>query len=168
LPKYFGGWDNTFRFYGFDINVLFYYSGGNHVYNGTKASLRDNRPWNNAKEHLTRWTKPGDITNIPRIVNGDNVSNGSSVWISENVEKGDFIKLRNISIGYSLPGKVLNKLNVSSARIYVSALNLFTITNYTGFDPEISTNGNSNGAPSVDKNSVPQARTFNFGINVGF
>jgi hypothetical protein len=59
-------------------------------------------------------------------------------------------------------------MGISSLRVYAQAMNAFTLTNYTGFDPEISANGNTNGAPSVDRNSVPQARSFNFGINVGF
>lgn len=168
LPKWFGGWENTFRYQGFDLNVLVYFSGGNYVYNGTKAGLHDNRVWNSAKDVLNRWQKPGDVTNIPRIVFGDNVSNGSSMVISENVEKGDFLKVRNIAIGYTLPKTVTDRFKISSVRFYVAALNPFTITGYSGFDPEISSNGNANGGPSVDRNSVPLARTLNFGLNVGF
>jgi TonB-linked SusC/RagA family outer membrane protein len=168
LPKYFGGLDNSFRFKGVDLNVLIYYSGGNYVYNGTKAGLHDNRNWNNAKDALERWTKPGDDAKWPRVVFGDNISNGSSFPISNNVEKGDFIKVRNISLGYSLPRNVVDRINMNSIRVYVAALNPFTFTSYSGFDPEIQTNGNSNGAPSVDRNSAALARTVNVGINVGF
>jgi hypothetical protein len=169
LPTWTGGWENTFRYKNFDLNMLFFFSGGNYIYNGTKAGLRDMRVWNNSTEVFTnRWKKPGDITNIPRVVFGDNVSNGSAVVISENVEKGDFLKLRNVTFGYTLPKSVLSKMGISSLRVYAQAMNAFTLTNYTGFDPEISANGNTNGAPSVDRNSVPQARSFNFGINVGF
>lgn len=168
LPKWTGGWDNTFRYKGFDLNFLFFFSGGNYIYNGTKAGLRDNRNWNSAKEVTTRWQKVGDVTAIPRVVFGDNISNGSGLVISENVEKGDFLKLRNVSIGYMLPSNLLEKAKISSFRLYASVQNAFTLTNYSGFDPEISTNGNSNGAPSVDRNSVGQARTITLGINVGF
>ena len=168
LPKWYGGWDNNLRYKGFDVNILVYYSGGNYVYNGTKAGLRDNRNWNNSKEVLTRWTKAGDVTNIPRYVFGDNISNGSGLVISENVEKGDFVKVRNISIGYTLPRKITDRAGLSNVRFYVAALNPFTFTNYTGFDPEISSNGNTPGSPSVDRNSVPLSRTFNFGLNLGF
>jgi TonB-dependent starch-binding outer membrane protein SusC len=168
LPKWTGGWDNTFRYKTFDLNFLFFFSGGNYVYNGTKAGLRDQRSWNNSAETLTRWTKAGDQTDIPRIVFGDNISNGSGVVISENVEKGDFVKLRNITLGYSIPKNIADKLHINNFRFYVQVLNAFTLTNYTGYDPEISSNGNGNGNPSVDRNSVPQARSFNFGINIGF
>ena len=168
LPKWTGGWDHTIQYKNFDFNVLLFFSGGNYIYNGTKAGLRDNRNWNNAKEVLQRWTKPGDQTNIPRIVFGDNLSNGSGIVISENVEKGDFAKIRNISLGYSLPKKISERIKISSLRLYGSVQNAFVFTKYTGYDPEVSANGNSNAAPNVDRNSVPQARTFTFGLNVGF
>ncbi|MFY7653261.1 MAG: SusC/RagA family TonB-linked outer membrane protein, partial [Chitinophagaceae bacterium] len=167
LPRWTGGWDNTIRFKNFDFNVLFFFSGGNYVYNGTKAGLRDMRSWNNSTEMLTRWQKAGDRTNIPRLVFGDNISNGSGVVMSENVEKGDFLKVRNIALGYSLPKAALDRIGISSLRFYIQAQNAFTFTSYTGYDPEISSNGNGNGNPSVDRNSVPMARTINFGLNVG-
>jgi hypothetical protein len=168
LPKYFGGFDNTVRYKGFDFNILLYFSGGNYIYNGTKAGLHDNRNWNNAADAMERWTKPGDNAKWPKVIFGDNVSNGSGIVISENVEKGDFIKGRNISLGYTLPSRIIGRTGFNSTRIYVSALNAFTITDYSGFDPEIQSNGNSNGAPSVDRNSTPLARTINVGINIGF
>lgn len=168
LPKYTGGWDNTFRFKGFDLNILMFFSGGNYVYNGTKAGLRDARNWNSMKEVTTRWQKTGDVTNIPRVVFGDNISNGSGIVISENVEKGDFIKARNIALGYTMPKSVTDKMGINSIRFYGGIQNAFTITKYTGFDPETSTNGNANGSPSVDRNSVPQSRTIVAGVNIGF
>jgi hypothetical protein len=90
------------------------------------------------------------------------------VVISENVEKGDFMKLRNLAIGFSLPKSALDKIGISSARFYVQGQNLFMLTKYSGFDPEISSNGNGNGNPSVDRNSVPMARSINVGLNIGF
>ncbi|MCX8020738.1 MAG: TonB-dependent receptor, partial [Chitinophagaceae bacterium] len=168
LPKWQGGFDNTFRYKNFDLNILLFFSGGNYVYNGSKAGLRDQRSWNNAKEVLNRWQKPGDVTNIPRVVFGDNISNGSGIVISENVEKGDFIKGRNITLGYTAPKVITDKLGISSLRFYVQMQNAFTITKYTGFDPETSSNGNGFGNPSVDRNSVPQARSINAGFNIGF
>ncbi|HEX8314264.1 MAG TPA: TonB-dependent receptor [Flavisolibacter sp.] len=168
LPKWFGGFDNTVRWKGLDFNMLLFFSGGNYVYNGTKAGLHDNRNWNNAKDALDRWTKPNNNAKWPRVVYNDNFSNGSAIQISNNVEKGDFLKVRNITLGYSLPRTLIEKAKLSSVRVYVAAFNALTFTNYSGFDPEIQTNGNSNGAPSVDRNSTPMARTFNFGLQVGF
>jgi TonB-linked SusC/RagA family outer membrane protein len=176
LPKYFGGFDNTVRYKGFDFNILLYFSGGNYVYNGSKAGLHDNRQWNNAADALNRWQKAGDNAEWPKVVYGDNVSNGSAIVMTNNIEKGDFIKGRNISLGYTLPKNLLTKVNLSSVRLYVAALNAFTITDYSGFDPEIQTNNGAstaseqvvNAGPSVDRNAAPQARTLNVGINIGF
>ena len=78
------------------------------------------------------------------------------------------MKVRNITLGYSLPRSIMEKAKLSSVRVYVAAFNALTFTSYSGFDPEIQTNGNSNGAPSVDRNSTPMARTINFGLQVGF
>jgi TonB-linked SusC/RagA family outer membrane protein len=168
LPKWFGGFDNTVRWKGIDFNVLLFFSGGNYVYNGTKAGLHDNRNWNSAKNAMNRWTKPGDNAEWPRMVFSDNVSNGSGLPMSNNVEKGDFVKVRNVTLGYNLPRAVSERIKLNSVRVYVAAFNALTFTKYSGFDPEIQTNGNSNGAPSVDRNSTPLARTFNFGLQVGF
>lgn len=168
LPKWQGGWDNTFKYKNFDMNILLFFSGGNYVYNGSKSGLRDMRSWNNMKDMLTRWQKPGDITDIPRVVFGDNISNGSGIVISENVEKGDFLKARNITFGYTAPKNVTDRVGISSIRFYIQMQNAFTFTKYSGFDPEISSNGNGFGNPSVDRNSVPQARSLNIGINLGF
>ncbi len=168
LPRWFGGFDNTFRWKGLDLNLLFYYSGGNYVYNGTKAGLHDNRNWNNSKDALNRWTKAGDNAEWPRVVFGDNISNGSGLPMSNNVEKGDFVKLRNVTLGYSLPKSLVERATLASARIYVAAFNALTFTKYSGFDPEIQTNGNDNSAPSVDRNSAPLARTINVGLQIGF
>ena len=168
LPKWFGGLDNTFRYKGIDFNMLLFFSGGNFVYNGSKAGLHDNRQWNNAADAMERWTKPGEEAKWPRVVFGDNISNGSGLPISNNIEKGDFLKLRNITLGYSLPRTLAERAKLNSVRVYVAAFNALTFSGYSGFDPEIQTNGNSNGAPSVDRNSVPMARTLNFGLQVGF
>ncbi|MBK9149853.1 MAG: TonB-dependent receptor [Saprospiraceae bacterium] len=168
LPTYFGGLNNNFRFKSLDLNVFFQFSGGNYIYNGTKAGLRDMRQWNNHTDVLDRWTPENTNGSIPRVVFGDNVSNGSALPISENVEKGDFIRLRNVVLGYTLPKSLTNKISISNLRLYGQIQNAFVITDYTGADPEISSNGNTNIAPGVDRNSVGQGRTYTFGLQVGF
>jgi TonB-linked SusC/RagA family outer membrane protein len=169
LPTYYGGFDNTFKYKGFDLNMLIYFSGGNYMFNGTKTTIRTPTTANHDMEVLSRWQKPGDVTNVPRLVFGDNISNGSRDFvISESVEKADFIKLRNLSIGYTIPDILSSKIGVSKVRFYSSVLNAFVITKYTGFDPEISSNKNSTGTPSVDFHSPPMARTFTFGLNIVF
>jgi TonB-dependent starch-binding outer membrane protein SusC len=89
--------------------------------------------------------------------------------ISENVEKADFLKLQTATLGYSIPtAGLIGKSGINSLRIYGQVFNAFVLTEYTGSDPEISTNGNSNLSPGVERNTVPQGRTFTLGLNVGF
>jgi TonB-linked SusC/RagA family outer membrane protein len=168
LPTFYGGLDNTFRFKGIDLGVFFQYSGGNYIYNGTKSGLHDQRFWNNATDIKNHWTTENKNAEWPRVVYGDNVSNGSSIVMSQNVEKGDFIRLRNVSLGYTFPSKMINGLKLSNARVYVQVQNAALFTKYSGIDPEISVNGGSNLAPGVDRNSVGQARSYTAGINVSF
>lgn len=167
-PAWYGGFDNNFKYKNFDLNLLLTFQGGFYVYNGTKAGLRDNRFWNSSVEVLNRWQKAGDVTEIPRIVFGDNVSNGSAFAQSQNVERGDFLKVRNLSFGYTLPRKLTQKAKISNVRAYVSGQNLFILTNYTGPDPEVSSNGNGNNNQGIDRNSVANARTVLFGLRIDF
>ncbi|MFZ5972847.1 MAG: SusC/RagA family TonB-linked outer membrane protein [Bacteroidota bacterium] len=116
LPKFYGGFDNTFKYKNFDLGVFLQYSGGNYIYNGTKAGLRDQRFWNNHTDVLDRWTPENRGGSIPRIVFGDNISNGSAFPISENVEKGDFVRLRNVSLGYNFNSQLLSKAHIRTLR----------------------------------------------------
>jgi TonB-linked SusC/RagA family outer membrane protein len=168
LPKWFGGWDNTFYYGSFDFNIQMNYAGGYYIYNGSKAGLRDMRFWNNHTDVLDRWSESNTGGSIPRVVLGDNVSNGSALAISENVEKGDFLRIRNITFGYKLPTDLLSRASIASLRVYGNVNNAFLFTGYSGTDPEVSTNGNTPGAPGVDRNTVPMAQTFTIGINLGF
>ncbi|HZH96117.1 MAG TPA: hypothetical protein VEY06_09540, partial [Flavisolibacter sp.] len=168
LPTVYGGFVNSFGFNNFDLSVDAIYSYGNEVYFGSRAGLLDQRFWNNSTEVLNRWQKAGDKTDIPRVVFNDNISNGSSFPISDNLYDGGFIKVRNIILGYSLPTNIIGRAKLSSFRIYGQVQNPFVITDYPGIDPEISSNGNTALTPSVDRNTVGQARTFTVGINVGF
>jgi TonB-dependent starch-binding outer membrane protein SusC len=166
--KIFGGFENNLRFKNFELNALFTYQMGNWLYYGTQAGLRDQRFWNNEVGVLNRWQKAGDVTEFPRAVFGDNVSNGSSFPLDINVFKGDFIKLRTLTIGYNIPKNMLEKIKISNARFYVSGNNLLILTAYPGPDPEVSSNGNGTTNFGVDRNTVANQRTITVGINVGF
>lgn len=168
LPTTYGGIVNNFSYKGFDLNIDAIFSLGNKVYFGSRAGLLDQRFWNNSTEVLKRWQRPGDITNIPKINFTDNVSNGSAIPISENLFTGNFLRFRNISLGYTLPSKVLDKIKMGSIRVYAQAQNPFIITKYPGSDPEISVNGGSALTPGVDRNTIGQTRTVTFGVNVQF
>ncbi|CAM4280283.1 TonB-dependent receptor [Cytophagaceae bacterium 50C-KIRBA] len=166
LPTFYGGFNNTLKYAGFDLGLNFTFSGGNYIYNGSQAGLRDQRVWNNSVDVLTSWKKEGDITEIPRAVYGDNVSNGSSFLIDANIQKGDFLRLQTATLGYKIPAD-LSRLGITSLRVYAQATNLFLWTPYKGVDPEISSNGDSNLASGIERNTIPQAKAFTFGINIG-
>ena len=167
-PKIFGGWENTVRFKGFEMTALLTYQFGNWIYFGTQAGLRDQRFWNNEVAVLNRWQKAGDVTEIPKAVFGDNVSNGSSFPLDMNVFKGDFVKLRTLTLGYNLPKSLLEKIKITSARFYVNGNNLLILTKYPGPDPEVSSNGNGTTNFGVDRNTVANQRTLTVGLSVGF
>jgi hypothetical protein len=168
IPTFYGGLNNTFTYKSFDLNIGITFSGGNKIYNGTQATLRDQRFWNNETGILRRWTTPGQVTDIPKVVYNDNYSNGSAIPNSSNVQNGSYAKLKNVALGYKFPTQLVNRAGIASARIYVQATNLAVVTGYKGSDPEVSSNGNSNLAPGIDRNTVPSSRIFTFGLNVGF
>jgi hypothetical protein len=166
MPTFYGGFNNTFRYAGFDLGLNFTFSGGNLIYNGSQAGLRDQRVWNNSVDVLNSRTAVGQITDIPRAVYGDNVSNGSSFLIDANIQKGDFIRLQTATLGYKIPTN-LTKLGITSLRVYAQANNALLWTEYAGVDPEISTNGDTNLASGIERNSIPQGRSFTIGLNIG-
>ena len=168
LPTVYGGFVNNFFYKSFDLNIDVIYSLGNKVYFGSRAGLLDQRFWNNSVIVKDRWQKPGDNVEIPRVVFNDNISNGSAFPIDANLFSGNFLRFRNIALGYSLNKKMLDKIKVSSLRFYLQAQNPFIITKYPGSDPEISVNGGSALTPGVDRNTIGQTRTMTFGLNVGF
>jgi hypothetical protein len=130
--------------------------------------LRDNRGWNNATEVLNHWQKPGDISDLPKPIYGDNVSNGSAIAIDANVFKGDFVKLRTLQLGYTLPQSIAGRIKVNSARMYIAGQNVAVFTKYPGPDPEVSSDGNSNNTQGIDRNTLANGRTITVGINIGF
>ncbi|WDF69274.1 TonB-dependent receptor [Sphingobacterium oryzagri] len=168
IPTYFGGFNNTFTYKNWDLLLNFTFSGGNYIYNGTRAGLRDQRVWNNSVDVLDAWSPENTGSDIPRPIYTDNISNGSAFLIQDNVEKGDFLRLQTATLGYRLPSSVFGNSGISSARFYLQANNLFLLTGYTGVDPEISSNGNSNISSGIERNSMPQGRAFTFGVSVGF
>ena len=166
--KIFGGWDNNFRFKNFELNALLTYQMGGYLYYGTQAGLRDQRFWNNEVGVLNRWQKAGDVTEFPKPIFGDNVSNGSSFPLDINVFKSDFVKLRTLTFGYNVPKSFIDKAKISNLRFYVSGNNLLIITNYPGPDPEVSSNGNGTTNFGIDRNTVANQRTITVGLNVAF
>ncbi|GAB4050567.1 SusC/RagA family TonB-linked outer membrane protein [Spirosoma litoris] len=171
IPKVYGGFDNNFKFKNFDLGVLLTYQLGFSVYYGTNAGLHDQRFWNNATDVLTdAWQKEGDTgKKYAKPIFNDNVSNGSAFPLDINVFKGDFLKVRTVTLGYTLPASLLSKVQMSNLRIYVSGQNLGILTKYPGPDPEVSSNGStSTSGQGVDRNTIGNARTITVGLRAGF
>ncbi len=162
LPTYFGGFSSRMSYKGFDLSFLIRFSGGNKVFNGTRRDLLNLGLSNNSTEILGRWqspTNPGDGV-TPRIVANQNpFINQSSNLTTRFVEDADFISLDNISLGYSFPKNLTDKMNIEGLRLSTQVQNLFLITKYKGLDPELETSG-------VDLNGTPRARIFSIGLNV--
>lgn len=165
LPTWFGGFDNQFRYGNFDLGLFFRYSGGNVIMNRTRQDLLSMNFVNNGTEILNRWQspdKPGD-GQTPRLwaarggfINRDNESS------TRFVEKGDYLKLSNVMLGYNLPTSILEKSRFNKARIFGQVQNALTFTEYSGLDPETNTGA------GVDFNGNPQQRVYTVGINIGF
>ncbi|MHC2992049.1 TonB-dependent receptor [Pontibacter sp. HJ8] len=166
LPKWFGGFNNTVTYGDFDLNVFLRFQGGNYIMNRTRQDLLNMNFVNNSTEVLGRWQSadaPGD-GQTPRLY----ASRGSFINLEDRastrfVEKGDFLRVDNVSLGYSVPSAVAGKIGLSKLRVYASGQNLLVLTGYSGLDPETNTTG-----AGVDYNGNPQLRTFTFGVNVGF
>lgn len=167
LPNFYGGWDNTFSYKAFDLNIAAVYQGGNYIYNASKSSMLSNQFTNNFSSILDRWQKPGDNTDVPRLWLNDNTANQSSTRF---LEKGDFLRIRTITLGYNFERNILNKIGVDGARFYVQAFNPLVFTKYSGLDPDVSTNGTSqnNIALGLDNRATPQFRSTTIGINITF
>ena len=162
LPTYFGGFTSRMSYKNFDMGFLIRFSGGNKIFNATRREMVGLEMSNNSSEILGRWqsaTNPGDGW-TPRAV-GRNTPfiNQTGNLTTRFVEDGDFISLDNVSLGYSFPKLLTEKMKVASIRLFVQGQNLFFITKYKGLDPELETAG-------VDFNGTPRARILSLGLNV--
>ncbi len=163
LPSSFGGLTNTFSYKGFTLDVFFQGQFGNKAFNNNAFFMENSgiSAWNNMRTQLQRWQKPGDMTWVPRPIEGGVEPGSASIgtFSSKHVESGSYIRLKQITFGYNLPSSLLDKVKLRSARIYVQGLNLFTFTAYTGLDPELLT---------ADLGTYPQAKQYMAGLQIGF
>jgi TonB-linked SusC/RagA family outer membrane protein len=165
LPKLTGGLTNRFVFMNFDLNIFFQFSYGNQVLNLTKATLvnsGNDLTSNQSVDALRRWQKPGDITDIPKYIEGNTFNHYHS---NRLIEDGSYLRLKNIGIGYTLPTKWSDKLMLNRLRIYASGTNILTFTKYSGADPEVSTLDGSTTAQGIDFFTLPQVKTISIGVN---
>lgn len=173
LPKVYAGWAHTFKYKGFDLNLQFTGQFGFHILNAQRAFYENNSIAYNRLKSAANWHGAVDVTGAPVIDEATGLqkqvrlSNSMSqgVW-SDHIERGDFVKLSNATLGYTLPLSAKVKQYVSFARVYVSGQNLFCITGYSGLDPEVS---NYFLAPGIDdRDKYPTLRSFTLGVNVNF
>ncbi len=167
-PDFIGGITNKFRYKGFDLDVLFQFVYGNEIYNGggTFQSASANFYDNQTADQLDRWQEPGDITDVPELrLFGGNGDGESSRFISD----GSYLRLKNVTFGYTLPTELSNTLNLDRLRLYVTGINLLTFTGYDGWDPEVNTDFTAgNIGLGTDFYAAPQARTITLGLNIDF
>ncbi|OON69133.1 SusC/RagA family TonB-linked outer membrane protein [Hymenobacter sp. CRA2] len=166
-PTWFGGVTNSFTYKGFDASLFIRFSGGNKIMNVTRQEQLRMEFVNNGTEILDRWTTPGQVTTVPKLRFGNSTFiNKNGEALSRFVEKGDFVRIQNITLGYTLPKSAIAGL--SRVRIYGQVNNAFIFTKYKGVDPEVNSNGDVNQTFGVDYNSNPQQRVFTAGLNVAF
>ncbi|RAK65296.1 SusC/RagA family TonB-linked outer membrane protein [Hymenobacter edaphi] len=166
-PKLFGGFTNTVRYKGFDLTAFIQVNLGNDIYNNTTSFTQGmNTVYGQDVSVLNRWTPNNTNTDIPRAVYGD--PNNNRRVSDRFIEDGSYGRLKNLVLGYTLSPSLANRAKLSSVRVYVQAQNLFTITNYSGLDPEVNTFSGSNTALGTDFLTYPQARTITGGISLGF
>jgi TonB-linked SusC/RagA family outer membrane protein len=167
-PKIYGGFINSFHYGGFDLDALITYQFGGNMYFGTQGTLMDARFPNNSTKILARWKKAGDITDVPKVEDGDYTSWGYSLPITANVYSSNFVRLKNLTLSYNIPAGLYQKIQISSIRVFISGQNLALITRYPGADPEVTTTGNATAGQGFDRNMMPNARIFTAGVKVGF
>ncbi|MFB6457795.1 SusC/RagA family TonB-linked outer membrane protein [Chitinophaga sp. Hz27] len=167
MPKFFGGISNTFSYKGFDLSVLFSYQYGNNVYNlnkffGEGGGTRDaNRVL--FADQLNRWQKPGDVTNVPRLT-----SYGLNYTVDQNsrfLEDGSFLRLKTVTLSYTVPKSVSQRLRIHQLRVYVIGSNLWLLTKYTGPDPEANVTSIQT-IQGLDLGTPPQPRSVQAGVNL--
>ena len=163
-PDLYGGLTNSFQFYGVDLSFMFQFSVGNEVYNATRMYLTQtkNERVNQMHEVADRWTPSNASTKVPSA-NGYISYDVSSRFI----EDGSFLRLKNITLGYTLPENITRRFYVSKLRVYATAQNLFCLTNYSGYDPEVSVLSNPL-TPGFDWGAYPKSRVFTFGVELQF
>jgi len=163
-PKFVGSFSNTISYNDFDLNFSFQGSYGAKIFNALNQQLEISTLGTNAAATLEdRWTPTNPSNEIPRA------SSSPVGIVSERyVEDASFLRLKLITLGYTLPKSVSSKLGAKSVKFYVSAENLITWTKYTGYDPEVSSYEQNNLYPGIDFGSYPNSRTFISGLNVTF
>ncbi len=161
MPDWTYGFNLSADWNGFDFSMMLQGTVGNQIYDATRRT--DISHINLPSYMLDRWHGEGTSNTLPRFTFSDDNGN----WLSSDlfVKDGNYMRVKNVSLGYTIPSSITKKVLISKFRMYASAQNLLTFTKYEGFDPEISSGSTSLG---VDRGVYPQARVYSFGVNVSF
>jgi TonB-linked SusC/RagA family outer membrane protein len=182
MPKNTGGFSINANIKNFDIALNFNWVYGNNIYNANKIEFTtvNKYKYRNMLDIVNsenRWTNIDPVTG-DRINDADRlkeINSDATIWSpaiskyvfhSWAVEDGSFLRLNNVVLGYKLPTKLVNRLYIKQLRVYISAYNLFVLTRYSGYDPEVDTRRKTPLTPGVDYSAYPKSRSFNFGVNI--
>lgn len=163
-PDTFGGFSNVFSWKSFDLNIFMDFALGRDVYNAQRASLEAMSGYDNQSTSINdRWRVDGNVSDMPRLLHNDPVGNTrfSSRWI----EDGSYLRFKTVTLGYNIPVNESRKV-FKSARILITAQNLYTFTKYKGYGPEVGSMTNPI-TYSVDYGNIPQLRAFVLGLHLG-
>ncbi|WP_461051850.1 SusC/RagA family TonB-linked outer membrane protein [Spirosoma arcticum] len=164
-PRFIGGLNNTFSYKGVELTVFFQGVYGNDILNANRFELEYlNATTNQTSDVLNRWTPTNTNTDIPRA----STTRPANRISTRQIEDGSYLRLKNIQLAYNLPQSLLRTLKIQSLRVYASAQNYLTFTNYSGYDPEVNRFGQDSRSQGFDYASYPAAKTILFGLNVGF
>ena len=162
-PDFTGGFTNDLSYQGFSLSIFFYYVYGNEVYNNSRRFIESDGQrygWNHlAAAGTDYWQQPGDIVSRPQPLPGGN--NSSNSRSTRYIEDGSFLRLRNVTFSYNFPFELLDKAGIQNVRLYVQGQNLWTLTDYSGFDPEMDESGS-------EFFRYPVGKSFTFGIDLTF
>ncbi|MGO4292003.1 SusC/RagA family TonB-linked outer membrane protein [Chitinophaga sp. RAB17] len=160
-PKFFGGIGNTFRYKNLSLNIYFQGSFGNDVMNLADDFYKTGEPLTNQYAMIKdRWSPSNPNSNIPRVNSRNYIP--STMW----VYKGSFLRLKSVNLGYNLSGKAMHSQWINNLNVYITATNLFNITNYPYYDPETNSYGTSSTLRGFDNTNYPQNRTYAIGVNL--
>ncbi|MCD7710058.1 MAG: SusC/RagA family TonB-linked outer membrane protein, partial [Porphyromonadaceae bacterium] len=170
-PKFYGSLTNILTFHGFELNFMFTFSVGGHMINSTRANLltyATTTANNLSRDILDFWQIAGQTTDIPALRNSS-IINGydytSAITTTRFLEKSSYLRLKTLELSYSLPKRVLQKTKTfTQIKLFVTLTNLFTVTPYSGLDPEVSAFGSSATAGGYDNMTMPSSRSYQFGL----
>lgn len=165
-PDFIYGFTNSVQYKNFSFTIFFQGNYGGDILNASRIDLEGMiDPKNQSEAVLNRWQQQGDITDIPRASWGDTDNSRISTRF---IEDASYLRLKTLTIGYSLPNKLISKIGLTNFQIYATGENFLTFTSYSGFDPEVNAFGSSNTVQGIDFGTYPQTRSIIAGLNITF